>query len=208
MSSGVDPSERSTNIKFLAGESRIAAESIPDELACLTQDELEVMRRPTAIDFWLKKSLWSCFEKAKSGAIVEIWPRDIYTGVCSKQAFFKIIVNPIRMAWLMSIPVVDKDMAAASLSAGLHNLFKFVSKEPTQETIGAFIRAIDFLYTRVHGPVVQRIDSRNVNVNVNRDELPPTVEAANARLMELKHKLSSGRDVTPPIQSEDEKTEQ
>jgi hypothetical protein len=159
-------------------------------MASMNQDQLEELRKPTEIDYFLRKKLWILVNSAQNGAISEIHGVDVYKGVCSKQLFYNILKEPKRVAWLLTVPHTDQEMVEAALNIGLRNLMKFVSKEPTAETAGPFMKAVEFLYNRVHGPLVQT--TRNLNVNVNKNQTipsPQTPEDANKRLEEIKAKL-------------------
>lgn len=194
-------STREFAITLLRDEFAEAVNRLPPELQNRTQDELEIDRKPTDIDYFLRKNLWKLVENAQNGLISEIRAPDIYKGVCSKQVFHNVVNTPLRVAWLMTIPHQDQELMEAGLAIGLKNLIKFVSKEPTVETAGAFIKAIEFLTNRVHGPLVQT--TRNLNLNVNKNspakEPPKTPSDVNARLEELKGKLLEAKDVTPKV---------
>lgn len=189
-----DKPTREFAIASLTGVLRNAAESLPEEIAVLTIEELETKRKPTQIDFFLRKNLWKQVELVQKGAFTEIDAVDIYRGVCARNSYENLAKNPERVAWLLIHPSESHDRAEAGFEIGLTNLLKFVAKEPTAETAGAFLKAMEMLWNRVHGPVVQRIDSRHATLNLNKPiAKPPGKEN---RLEELKAKLES-RDVTP-----------
>lgn len=190
---------------MLTGEFRNAVENLDEEFASKTQVELEDMRKPTEIDFLLRKKLW---QLAEVGLNEEIQPIEIYGDICSRQTFFvKVITSPLRVAWLMTPPQEDKTRMEAGLSIGITNLVKFVSKEPTSETAGAFIKAIEFLYNRVHGPMVQRIDARHAHMKVTAPSGTEPLDV-NARLEALKQKLvgSGSGEAIEGIRADQEKT--
>jgi hypothetical protein len=105
------------------------------------------------------------------------------------------------MAWFLTPPMHDTELMEAGVKIGLRNLVKFVSKEPTAETASAFIKALEVLLNRVHGPVVQRIDARHAHAHMKVaapvNQLSPADEAA--RLEALKAKLAGQeiRDLLP-----------
>ena len=162
----------------------------------MSLEEIESVRTPTGVDFALRKNLWKRVELVQAGVISQIEPIDIYGGVCSRTAYERVATNPHRIAWLLTNPTEDIQRAEVGFSIGLTNLIKFVSKEPNAETAGPFLKAMEMLWNRVHGPVVQRIDSRHAHVNMNKPVNPPTADKSE-RLQELKSKLAQTVDVTP-----------
>jgi hypothetical protein len=200
-------STREFAISCLKGEVRRAAESLSHEVAIMSADEILGKQKITEIDYLLRKNLWKQVELAQKGAIGEIEPVSIYKGVCSKQNFYNILDNPYRMAWILLNPQKDMSVMEAGLGVGLRRLLEFISKPVTPDTAGPFLKAIEILLNRVHGPVVQvqKIDKRSAHVNLNKPVAPSPVEGAGSRLEELKSKiLESTRDVTPNEASDDE----
>lgn len=202
------PPTRELVISCLTGEFRAVAESLPPELVEMSIEELQAIRKPTEVDYFMKKNLWKQAELAQKGAISTITAASVFKGVCTETNFLtRVIKNQARIAWLLSPPQEDLDRATFGFQVGLTNLIKFVSKEPTAETAGAFLKAMEMLWNRVHGPVaqIQKIDKRSAHVNLNKPMAPSPVEGAGSRLEELKSKiLESTRDVTPNEASDDE----
>lgn len=184
---------REQAIEALTGVWKNAAETMPPEIALMDIDALESVRKPTEIDFFLRRNLWKQVDMVQNGLIPDIAPADIYRGVCSKQNYDRIATTPHRLAWILLPPTEDSERLAAGLSIGITNLVKFVSREPTAETASAFMKAIEFLYTRVHGPVVQRIDARHAHAHVNMKDAPAAPEDVKNRIEELKAKLVGGQ---------------
>jgi hypothetical protein len=103
--------------------------------------------------------------------------------------------NPHRMAWLLIYPQDDVERLKAGLSMGITRLIEFVSKPVTEDTAGAFLKALEIMFNRVHGPVVQKIEAKHAHLNMNK----PIVQQddPNRRLDELKTKIVQAREVTP-----------
>lgn len=206
MTTTLTPSPKPTRefaISVLTGIMREAADNLPDDIASMPVSDLEDIRKPTEIDHYLRKNLWKQVEIAQKAGIVEIQPVQIYSGICSKQNYERIAKTPLRLAWMLTPPTEDIARLEAGLSLGLTNLLKFVAKEPTAETAGAFLKAIEFLYNRVHGPMVQRVDARHAHVNLNKPMASPTPKDDTQRLEEIKQKLAlDQRDVTPKVSGE------
>lgn len=186
-------------IECLTGVLREAAGSLPEEIANLSLDELEQMRKPTEIDYFLRKNLWKQVELVKTGVISSIEPIRIYQGVCTRANYEKLIKNHVRIAWLLVHPGEDMERAEMGFSIGLKNLIKFVSKEPDQFTASAFLKAMEMLWNRVHGPVPTKIDARHAHVNLNKPIAPNgvTPQSSIEQLNRLRNQLSGQeRDVS------------
>lgn len=187
---------RNEVIAFFDGRLRAAFESIPDAIAELPQSDLEKQRKPTEIDYFLRESLWKAVESAQKAGITTLYGSAIYGPVCSHQAFERVMVSPLRLAWLLLPPNEDKERMRVGLSLGMTNLLEFVAKPPTAETANAFLKAMEMLLNRVHGPLIQRIEAKHAHMNMNKPIAGPPTNV-NDRLEELKKNLLPEKDVTP-----------
>lgn len=183
-------------ISVLHGNFRELSESLPEEIASMSLDALEEKRKPTETDYFLRKNLWKQVELAQKGIVSHITPAMVYGGICSKQNFDYFVKTPLKLAWLLTYPEGVQERLEAGLSIALTNLLKFVSKEPTAETAGAFIKATEILLNRVQGPIIQKIQAQHAHMNLNKPMASQLPHGAD-RLEELKAKLVQPRDVSP-----------
>lgn len=186
-------------IASLTGVFKEAAENLPIDVAMKTLIELETERKPTEVDYFLRRNLWKQVELVQNGVIPAIEPVSIYGGVCSKQNFEdRVVTSPLRVAWLLIHPSTTHERLEAALSVGLTNLLAFVAEKPNADTIGAFLKAIEILMNRVHGPVIQKIQAQHAHVNLNKP-IPGQITARDAlgKLEEMKQQLLQEKDVTP-----------
>lgn len=174
-------------IASLTGNFRIAADNLPADIASMTLEELEAHRTPTEVDYFLRRNLWRQVELVHKGIAEKVEPVSVYSGVCSKQNYEMLSKNMYRVAWLLTSPLDSRDRAEAGLSIGITNLLKFVAREPTAETASAFLKAIEMLWNRVHGPVVTKIESKHAHINMNKPI--GNVIDPGSRIEELKSKL-------------------
>lgn len=184
-------------ISVLGGKLREVVEALPEELTSKTADELELMRKPTEIDFFLRKSLWKQIEIAEKANIAEIEQSSIYGGVCTKQNYEFLLKNPIRVAYIMVPPDENLNRMEYGVAIGLTNLIEFISKPVTKETAGPFLKAMEMLINRVHGPLVQRVDARHLNMNKPITGATETEADLLLKLDEIKTTLIEARDVSP-----------
>ena len=178
----------------LTGGFRYAVEQLPKDIAAMSEAQIEELRKPTDIDYFLRKSLWKQIELAQKGIITDISQASIYSGICSKQNFDQLCDVPLRVAWLLIYPESVNSLMEHGLSLAIHNLLKFVAKAPTPETASAFIKATELLLNRVQGPIIQKIQAQHAHLNMNK---PIQVQQdPDKRLAELKSKIEE-RNVTP-----------
>ena len=191
------PSTKEFAMQLVAGEFQQAVMGLPPEIANMSASELEEIRNPTEIDWLLRKRLWNRVEIARKTQETHIQTIAIYGGICSAANFHKLLSSPHRVAWLFTHPAEDIKRMEFGLSVGMGNLLKFVSKEPNEKTAGAFLKAIELLMNRVHGPVVQKVEAKHAHMKVQSPISTATPEEVIARLDELKSKLLTTKDVTP-----------
>jgi len=187
-------------ISLLSGNLKEAAESIPEDLLKLSGQELEDIRTPTTVDYLLRKSFWKQVELAYKSGETEITAKSIYDGICTKQNWeHKFVPTPYRVAWLLCYPETHMELMENGLTIGIHNLLKFIAKEPTKDTAGSFMKAIDLLLNRVHGPVIQKIQAQHAHAHLNMNKplaTNETPEEAIKKLEALRAQLTAPRDVS------------
>lgn len=185
-------------MSLFEGDFRFQMEHLPPEIAILSQAEIEKMRKMNELDYNLRENLWKLVENAHKSGITELVTKRVYEGFCSKQNFDLYIVrNPLRLAWLMHRPVEDRKKMKTLLQMLIQKVESEVLCQPiTDSNVGHYIKLLEFLTNRVHGPMIQRIDARHAHVNMNKPiaEQPGNV---NERLEELKKNLLQPKDVTP-----------
>lgn len=186
-------------IALFRGKFREALEGIKPEILEMTIDELEETRNFSDIDYLLRKNLWKQVDLAIKSGFEELTTVSIYGSICSQQAFDKVIKNPHRLAWLLMHPQEDIDQMRSLLSMGISRLRKdFMTMPMNERTAGHFLKAIDLLMNRVHGPVAQKIEAKHAHLNMNKPIATQldTPHDVIARLDELKEKLLP-KEVTP-----------
>lgn len=179
---------------------RVARE-IPEAYRIMDETELVKLFRPTALDYALKKRLWAKFYDCESTGIYKMKNTDIFGEVCSGPYFYQdVITNPVRVAWLISPPIDTATLVEEAFHYSFQKIRDGVLKLPvTEKTAGHLIKVFQIFADRHLGPVVQRIESKNLNVEVdgNKNADPIDPKAIEEKLNELKTKLVPSRDVTP-----------
>jgi len=176
--------------------------ALPEELLLKSATDLGEMRKITEIDWFLRRNLWIQIGLAHSGKIKEVTPISIYAGVCSKQNFEHAIKNPIRVAWYLSEPQQDMDRLKAGLEIGITRLLEFVERGPMPGEASSFMKAIELLMNRVHGPVKTIIESKHAHLNLNKPIQANT--NINERIDQLKSKLLPHQETEKDVTQIDE----
>lgn len=183
--------KREEIISFFTDHLRDKFSNIPPDLLEKNEFELEEIFNPTVIDWGLRRNLWKMYEKASLGLVQEITPHDIYDGVCTKQNFFWFLNNPKRLAWASIMPNSFEMAEDRGYYLGINKVLNYMQKtEVNDKNILAFLKLIEQFGNRARGPVMQRIESRNLSVNINQTSGEiSNPDEVNKKLEELKSKL-------------------
>lgn len=178
----------------------VGMKNIPEEL--LIEDEVELKKRfnPTPIHYALKKKLWSRFYEVQKTGEFRIKLIELYDGICTDAYFFQTILkNPVVVAWLTAPPVDYHAMIEEAFRFSFEKVRDGILNMPiTEKTAPILLKAFQYFADRHLGPVVQRIESKNLNVEVDGNKPIEQVDPheIDAKLRELKAKLIPSRDVT------------
>lgn len=160
---------RDAVIGYFGGEFRKALEALPDDILVLTLDELEARRQPQENDYLLRRNFWREVEFAKKSGGTDIQMVAVYGSVCSRQAFDKLLSNSLRLAWILIPPLSDIDRMRGILNIALGRLSRGITvMEVNEKTLGNYLKAVELLMNRVHGPIIQKIDARHAHLNMNK----------------------------------------
>lgn len=177
-------------IGYTEGLLRVGLDNLPPELIQLTRAEIEAQRPPSEVDILIQRNFWAVVEKAKKEGATSVKQTHIFAGACSEMAFQRFIKNPIRLAYMLHNPIDDIDRMKNMLVNGLARMENELLKMPiTEKSAGHFIKALELLINRVHGPMVQRIEAKHAHMKVPPPPQPDNLKDVNQRLEELKSKL-------------------
>jgi hypothetical protein len=187
-------------IELCEGKLHEIVSGIPVELFGLSDIELETHFKRTDRDFIIRKNLHKLAAEARLTG-KKIMPTKLYDGVCTRQNFYySILTNPHRVAWYLR-PVEDyADLIEDAFYFGLKRARQELLTMPINEkTASAFLKALEFFASRHLGPLLQRIESKNLNATVDLNRPSQlSKEEINAQLKELEAAKSMAViDVTP-----------
>jgi len=182
-----------------------ATSSVSEEIMTMTDIELCDHFNPTTTDFMLRKRFWEMTESAHVTGENEMQPTALCKGICSTTYFYnRWLKNTYRVAWLL-IPIrKHQDMIDEAFIFALNKVRNEILTMPvTEKSAPVILKALEYFTNRSLGPMLQKIEQRSMNVNVDgnqaiRDALTP--EDLQNRLDELKSKMISApmKDVNDP----------
>ena len=185
------------------GKFRDRALAIPHELIEKSQAEIEDMRPPNENDYRLRERLWFLVDQARETGATKIMNVRLYDGILTAQSWERVMDSSVRLAWLFKRPMDDKKKMQTHLQMLLQKVEReILPKAVTDQNLASFLKLLEFLVNRVHGPVVQRIESRNLNMDISGSA--PNVSPASRdeileKIKELESQINKNKviDVTP-----------
>lgn len=188
-------------IQFLEGRILEAVMEIPQEYFSMTDTELEKHFNRSDKDFIIRRNFQRQAKIAKK-TTGKISQQEIYGEVCSRQNFFYHLKNPHRLAWYLR-PIEDfSDLIEEAFYFGLKRVREEILTMPiTEKSASAYLKALEFFANRHLGPMVQRIEQKNLNLNasVERPEIELSPDDIKTKIKELESALDKRPviDVTP-----------
>jgi hypothetical protein len=160
----------------------------------LEKSEIELLKKPTSLERKLKISFWNEYHSSKRLNRDFMNLSNVLNGVCSRTQWDAIIkAKPNVLAWIITPPPSEILVWQELLQMGQKKLRKTLSLPLVEKrfwkdkggevhieeriNVGLIkeVRAIvENIENRLHGSVVQRAETKSLNVNVN-PEAPPTV---------------------------------
>lgn len=144
----------------------------------------------------LKLNFWNEFESAcKRDGKMRL--SLIITGVCTLTQFKKFVGDKTRLAWLILVPA-DYKLALADIhELSLAQLREIMTMDnydakgaPNVKLLDVKVKIAQHVDMRQKGAIIQRIDQRNLNMNVNADAKPETAKDVALSMDEIEKRLS------------------
>lgn len=158
-----------TKAMLFSGRFAEIAEAIPDETWCLSEMDLSNKIHPTPTDFLLRKNIITILDKAQRSGSASLETKEIYNGICSRQWFYyNIMSNPLKIVWLLTPIQNAQDLLDESFYFCMKKVRDEVLTMPvTEKSAPIILKALEFFTNRSLGPVVQRIEQKSMNVNID-----------------------------------------
>lgn len=187
---------RNYAITLFTGTLRDALENIPEDIMCLAEPELEKHFRMSEKYYFMRRNLWKKVDECRRLGTASVEHKDIYDGVSAYQNFYQqVMPNPYKLAWLFTPLASFQDNFEEILFIAIRKLRnEVINWQMTEKNASAFIRMVEFLSNRALGPVIQKIEQKNLNANFDMgNALPSNPEDIEKQLAEIKSRLHSGK---------------
>ena len=176
-------------------------QNIPPDLMLKDETELGKLFKPTPMHYAMKKQLWENFYECEKVGVYKLKATDIYAGICSNPYFYQeLIKNPARVAWLVTPPIDTSSLIEEAFRYAFQRVRDDILSMPvTEKTAPILLKAFQYFADRHLGPMIHRIESKNLNVEVQggKMETPTDPREIEQKLKEIRAKLLPVRDVTP-----------
>lgn len=194
MEDAKDLESRVDNVDFFDGLLADRAAAIPPEVWHQNETELTSHFNVSTIDFLLRKRINKCIEDRKNSGLKGHIPSiEIYRNICSAMNFYYIIKNPYRVAWLfMPLKSADEMIEDGFYHAMRKVRDEILTMQVTEKTAPVIMKALEFFTNRHLGPMLQRLETKSLNVNVDaktRDVIDP--EQMMERYNQVKSQLAA-----------------
>lgn len=172
-----------------------AIQSVPEQYLGLdsTVYEAEIAdHKLTQTDRRLRMAFWLEYERARRKGVTMSASR-IWEPSCTDEHFYKAIKNPMKMGYYL-IPPVSYSLACKDLlDRSIGVLGKILDEVARCKKIDSrmadiALKIFNQLDARVNGAVVQRVEQKNLNLNVDTNKMELTLEDVKKKLAELEHK--------------------
>lgn len=186
-----------------------AIERIPDDLFKKTEEELREMmplKRFTSVDRRLRTSFWREYNQAQDQKrMMNI--TNIFAGICSRTHFYgNALEEKVRLAYLLLPPLEYQIAMEESLLYSIEQLreaievaFDEFKKSKNPKMLDVIVKVTQMYDTRVKGAVIQKVEQKNLNVNMDapsdQDAPPANIEDIDRKIEEL-HKRKRSLPIT------------
>ena len=194
--------------------------SIPVEVLLLTPIALQGRAEPTWVERAIRVAFWTEYDRAVRTK-TKIMPSAIWQGICSGQHFYRLIENPLKLAWIIQ-PVTEYKRSMETLLAKaiervdeiLHLPLYNDKGRPDAKIAAVVLAAAKQVEDRVKGMAVQRIHEKSErtlisDVPMNLNELDSKIKILEAELGREKAGLPEGAGteespdgwIAPPVRN-------
>jgi hypothetical protein len=153
----------------------------------------------TLITQRIRVSLWVEYEHAVNMNRV-MKPSNIFGGTCSEKAFYKLVEDDIRFAYVLTPPADYIVMLKEAHNAGLEKMREMFSAnimdaDGNLDTKSAevVLKAFALIDARLKGAIVQRVDQRSLQLNADLSKSQQAALGLPTDMAELDKQLEKAR---------------
>ncbi len=174
---------------FLPPKLKDIVGNLPTEVYELSEQELQARiwgtKSADETSSRLRFAFWAEYDRVQAQNELKMDLSRVYYGICTVQYFYKkFVLDQDKLAWMLH-PTVDYTLSIKEMhSLGMTALRRALALDPTAgdngrpntKLIEAQFKIMQHLDMRFKGAIIQRIDQRNLNVNMNAEAPPETAD--------------------------------
>ena len=172
-------------------------DSIPEKYLHMEAQDLASLIKPSQGAEMLKHSFWKEYKKRiRTGGIMNY--SDVCAGICGTKGFWKLMDRDGFLPWLVAPEPEVETRLNYMCERGVDRLMEIVTMDIVDHKTGEvntnraalLVRTIELLLRRVHGSDIQRIENKNLNVNIDSKAESKEMVDIHAAINDLKNKLN------------------
>lgn len=156
-------------------------------------------KQPTATDNRLRIKFWDEYDRAQAdNSRMEV--KNIFAGICVREYFYgHYLAKPEKVAWMMCAPASYEVKMEEALAFGIEQLRDILELDHVSASGRIDVKLLELkakivamMDQRVKGAVVQRVENKNMNLNISTSDqtvakkaMAGTMEQIEKRLKEL-----------------------
>lgn len=182
---------------------------IPDEILAMSENELIEKGKITSTERRLKTAWWFEFTKSLHRQLL-MKVNEAVTGVMPLDHFKKnFCTNSYKLAYLITPPVNYKHEMVDLLQVGMIQMREMLMMDnyDSKGDVNTRLLEVKFkivkdIIDRVHGQVIQRVEmkSQNINMNVNRNEVEESAQSIDEQIKNLENMLNAPNGVVIDVE--------
>lgn len=150
---------------------------------------------PSATDNRMRLQFWLEYDQAQASG-KKMRMEQVFGGLCSKQYFYgRFIACPEKLAWLLTPPVHYVNKITEALDYSIDRLRDFLEEDPAAygknklKAVELQLKIYLMLDQRKHGAFTQKIEQKNMNLNVATTDKQVAQALAGESMEELDRRI-------------------
>lgn len=189
-----DPSNAKSLHQLMPDVFREALEKVPEDIMTLEECKLEKDINPTKTLTRVKHAFWAEYDRCAAIQKPMVL-MNIYKGVCVKSYFYGILTDPKITAWIMKPPPEYWTTLQAAHQEGLERMFEilrapmFTAGKLDTKVAEVVLKAFQIIDVRVKGVPIQRVEQKNLNINVDATKDVNPVDPSSLTPEQMKQRI-------------------
>jgi hypothetical protein len=184
--------------------------AIPEDIQAMPLEDLVKLTSKgewSDTDLRLRDAFWREYDTAQS-AYRNIRNENVYQGITASQNFYRLINDKVRLSFIVRPPteyVAEANLLHTRLFERMLEISKMSPMENGKlntKVAETQFKLFQYIDQRKHGAIIQRVEQKNLNVNVEASkpptqEIPQNMDEIDRRLMELEQRALEFKQTVP-----------